>query len=81
MYDELHRLPRVNDAKKDSKAALKTRLSAMDALGRKRARGTQDESSVDPEKRKRVNELLLACALCNKVVGEQTQLWHPILRD
>ena len=43
MYDMLRQLRCERGyARKDSKAALKTRLSAMDATGRKRARGMAD---------------------------------------
>ena len=65
----------------DSEAASKTRRSAMDALGCKRARDTKDESPAVTGGSKRVDKLHLASALEEEAAEGRAQWWNPSLAD
>ena len=73
-YFELHQLRRrPHFAKKDSKAAPETRLSALVWLDRKRALGTKDVLPDSAKKHNGVDELHLASALDEEVAQECAQ--------
>ena len=58
-----------------------TRLPAMDALDRKRARETQDDYRNAAGKRSKVGELHPDLGWVKEVATEHAQWWNPILND
>ena len=80
-YDELHQLRRRRDfGGGDSKAGLMTRLAAMDAPGRKRARDSPDELPDGDRQPNRVGERHLASTPDKEVVAGPAQWRNPGLK-
>ena len=77
---------RRGKARKDSRAALKTRLATMDAMDRKQARDAVDAigtSEDTPEVREtpcRVEDLQLAVGVEKEVAEKRGQWWDPRMK-